>query len=159
MFAFRIPASARLRFYAVRQLYQKFLSENSREARGLWLMRDWLSPSQRLQFDRSGSFDVIGCDSGKRYRVYSERVPNVHKLDDAGWPVVRLVFRPFWSTANWRCNACSEDCVGDKRARRVRCRQQISPGPHEPAQPPRHGGPLLTSGDYRTIPGCIPAFI
>ena len=94
MFAFRIPASARLRFCGVRQLYQKFLSENSREARGLRLMRDWLSPSQRLQFDRSGSFDVIGCDSGKRYRVYSEMVPNVHELDDAGRPRVGLCFIP-----------------------------------------------------------------
>jgi hypothetical protein len=94
MFAFRMPASARSRIHAVRRLYQKCLSENSREARGLRLMRDWLSPSQRLQFDRSGSFDVVGCDSGRRYRVYSERVPNVHELDDAGRPAVGLCFIP-----------------------------------------------------------------
>ena len=92
MFAFRIPA--RLRINAVRELYQKFLSENSREARGLRLTQDWLSPSQRLQFDRSGSFDVVGCHSGKRYRVHSEIVPNVHELDDAGRPTVGLCFVP-----------------------------------------------------------------
>ena len=89
-----MPASARLRIYAVRQLYRKFLSENSREARGLRLMRDWLSPTQRMQFDSSGSFDVIGCDSGKRYRVYSEMVPNVRELDDAGRPTVGFCFIP-----------------------------------------------------------------
>ena len=94
MFTFRMPASARLRIYAVRQLYRKFLSENSREARGLRLMRDWLSPTQRMQFDSSGSFDVIGCDSGKRYRVYSEMVPNVRELDDAGRPTVGFCFIP-----------------------------------------------------------------
>ena len=94
MFTFRMPASARLRIYAVRQLYRKFLSENSREARGLRLMRDWLSPTQRMQFDSSGSFDVIGCDSGKRYRVYCEMVPNVRELDDAGRPTVGFCFIP-----------------------------------------------------------------
>ena len=94
MFTFRMPASTRLRIYAVRQLYRKFLSENSREARGLRLMRDWLSPTQRMQFDSSGSFDVIGCDSGKRYRVYSEMVPNVRELDDAGRPTVGFCFVP-----------------------------------------------------------------
>jgi hypothetical protein len=94
MFAFRMPASVRSRVEAVRQLYQRYLSDNSREARGLRLMRDWLSPSQRLQFDRTGSFDVIGCDSGKRYRVYSEIVPNVHELDEAGRAAVGLCFIP-----------------------------------------------------------------
>ena len=95
MFTFRMLASARLRILAVRQLYRKFLSENSREARGLRLMRDWLSPTQRMQFDRSGSFDVIGCDSGKRYRIYHGMAPpNVYEIDDAGRLKMGLCFMP-----------------------------------------------------------------
>jgi len=134
MFAFRIPASARLRFYAVRQLYQKFLSENSREARGLWLMRDWLSPSQRLQFDRSGSFDVIGSDSGKRYRVYSEMVPNVHELDDAGRPTVGLCFIPLGRLVVGDVMLAQKIALETDEQRNVGCRQQVSAGTHEPAR-------------------------
>ena len=42
----------------------------TREARGVDLLREWLSPEQRAQFDAKRYFDVIGCDSGKRYRIH-----------------------------------------------------------------------------------------
>ncbi|WFU45109.1 hypothetical protein QA640_24255 [Bradyrhizobium sp. CB82] len=58
-------------------------------------MRDWLSPDQREQFDGSGCFEVVGCDSGKRYRIYYGIVPpNVYEIDDAGRPRVGLCFMP-----------------------------------------------------------------
>jgi len=98
MFSFRMrtrmPASARSRINALRQLYRKSLAENTSEFRGLRLMRAWLSSDQRLQFDSSGSFEVIGCYSGKRYRIYRGIVPNVYELDDAGRPRLGLCFIP-----------------------------------------------------------------
>lgn len=79
------------RIKALRKLYRK----NTSEARGLLLMRDWLSPDQREQFDYSGYFDVVGCDSGKRYRIYHGMVaPNVYEIDDAGRLKMGLCFMP-----------------------------------------------------------------
>jgi hypothetical protein len=85
------PVAACSRIKALRKLYQK----KSSEARGLLLMRDWLSPDQRKQFDNLGYFDVVGCDSGNRYRIYHRMVPpNVYEIDDAGGLKMGLCFMP-----------------------------------------------------------------
>jgi hypothetical protein len=47
-------------------------------------LRHWLSTSQRKQFDANEYFDVIGCDTGRTYRIYYGRAMNVHELDEAG---------------------------------------------------------------------------
>ena len=74
MFLFRrFPVESRSRLRALRGLSRIFLRENSREARGLRLLRNWLSSEQRTQFDAKRFFDVIGCDSGKLYRIQSCR--------------------------------------------------------------------------------------
>jgi hypothetical protein len=65
-----------------------------REARGITLLREWLSPMQRVQFDASKSFDVVGCDSGRRYRISHGRGTNVHEIDNAGRPVTGWCFVP-----------------------------------------------------------------
>jgi hypothetical protein len=64
------------------------------EARGLKLLREWLSPEQRAQFDRERYFDVIGCDSGKRYRIRYGSAANVDELDEAGLPRMGWCFVP-----------------------------------------------------------------
>ena len=52
---------------------------------GSRLLRDWLSPDQREQLDNSGYFEVFGCASGRRYRIYHVKVaPNVYEIDGAG---------------------------------------------------------------------------
>ena len=56
----------------------------AREARGIKLLREWLSPEQRAQYDRFGYFDVTGCDSGKRYRIRHGTGTNIYDMDDAG---------------------------------------------------------------------------
>jgi hypothetical protein len=66
----------------------------ARETRGITLLREWLSPMQRAQFDASKSFDVIGCDSRRRYRIFYGKVTNVHEVDDAGQPVTGWCFVP-----------------------------------------------------------------
>ena len=68
--------------------------EDLREARGITLLRQWLSSEQQAQFDASKYFDVIGCDSGRRYRIRHGTETNVHELDDAGQPVIGWCFVP-----------------------------------------------------------------
>jgi hypothetical protein len=66
----------------------------AREARGLTLLREWLSPEQRAEFDAKRYFDVIGCDSGKRYRIYYGTMSNVQEIGDDGLPLVGWCFLP-----------------------------------------------------------------
>jgi hypothetical protein len=51
-------------------------------------------PEQKAQFDASKSFDVVGCDSGKRYRIRHGTGTNVHEIDDAGRPAMGWCFVP-----------------------------------------------------------------
>ena len=83
-----------MRIHALRQLFRKALAENTSDARGLRLMRRWLSPDQRAEFDDKGTFEVVGCNSGKRYRIYRGAAQNVFEIDDAGQPKVCLCFKP-----------------------------------------------------------------
>ena len=83
---------------AVRKLYRSFFAENTKEARGRRLLREWLSPDQRAQFDDKDYFEVVGCDSRRRYRIYNRmtnrNVTNVYEIDDAGRPKVAWCFLP-----------------------------------------------------------------
>jgi hypothetical protein len=87
-----LQAHLRLRF--LRGLSRIFLSEHSSEARGLRLLRSWLFPEQRAQFDATRYFEVTGCDGGKRYRIHHGVVTNVHEMDAAGYPKVGWCFAP-----------------------------------------------------------------
>jgi hypothetical protein len=74
-----------------------------REARGITLLREWLSPEQQAQFDASKCFDVVGCDSGRGYRIRRGTGTNVHEIDDAGRPVMGWCFVPSGQrTGRWR---------------------------------------------------------
>ena len=96
MFLFQrsLPA-VRMRIHALRQLYRKALAENTSDARGLRLMRRWLSPDQRAEFDDKGTFEVVGCHSGKRYRIYRGTAQNVFEVDDSGELKLGLCFTPY----------------------------------------------------------------
>ena len=67
---------------------------NARETRGTTLLREWLSPMQRAQFDASKFFDVVGCDSERCYRIHYGGMTNVHEIDGAGQPVTGWCFAP-----------------------------------------------------------------
>lgn len=92
LFGHRVPPTARS--WALARLFAKFRKENSPEARGLRLLKSWLSAEQRRQFDAEGSFDVIGCDTGKRYRVRYGMSANVQEIDERGKPLTGLCFIP-----------------------------------------------------------------
>jgi len=95
-FLFRIwrgsPDPPRLR--AVRQLYRIVGNSNSPEARGRRLLRLWLSERQLAQFDAFNFFDVVGCQTAKRYRIYYATAANVEELDEGGRPLMRYCFVP-----------------------------------------------------------------
>jgi len=92
LFRHSTPQGSRLRMLG--RLFKSFRRENTPEARALRLLRNWLSAEQRRQFDAAGSFDVIGCDTGKRYRIRYGISANVQVVDQAGTPVMGLCFVP-----------------------------------------------------------------
>ncbi len=81
-------------FHVVRHLYRAARNTNSPEARGRRLLRRWLSEAQLAQFEAFKSFDVVGCHTAKRYRVYYGTAANVEELDKAGRPIMRYCFVP-----------------------------------------------------------------
>jgi hypothetical protein len=56
-------------------------------AKGLTLLRSWLSPTQLRSYDTHQYFDVIGSDSGGIYRIHHGKQANIEQLDRCGEPV------------------------------------------------------------------------
>lgn len=73
-----------MRAWAVRRLYRACREENTSHARARQLLRAWLSPHQKMQFEANGHFDVVGCHSGKRYRIRRGTSANINELDGNG---------------------------------------------------------------------------
>jgi hypothetical protein len=92
--ALRLGASARSRLHALRELYRRFFGENTPDARGRRLLAEWLSPAQKAQFEQHRYFDVVGCDTGKRYRIHYGTAANVHEIDEAGIATMGWCFVP-----------------------------------------------------------------
>ena len=95
MFAWRADRRRRIaRFRALRELFESFTSEKTPDGRARRLLRDWLSPEQRRQFEAESRFEVTGGCTGRRYRIFSGSCANVYELDDAGEAVMGLCFVP-----------------------------------------------------------------
>ncbi|UWU75482.1 hypothetical protein N2603_36545 [Bradyrhizobium huanghuaihaiense] len=121
LFGARRRAGSRLQ--TLRELYASFIGENSPEARGRHLLRAWLSPVQLAQFDEHQYFDVVGCDTAKRYRINYGTAANVHELDGAGTP---RVGRAFSTACARRRDARAEDCSGNQRECCALCGERVS---------------------------------
>jgi hypothetical protein len=78
----------------LRAFWAAFERPNCPEERGMRLLRAHLTPAQRQQFERSRFFDVVGGQTGRRYRVYRTHVINVEELDATGRCTRRLCFSP-----------------------------------------------------------------
>jgi hypothetical protein len=63
------------------------------EKRAVALLLSWLSPEQEKQWSAYNAFEVVGSDTGTRYRTY-RAVMNVHELDPEGRPVAQWCFTP-----------------------------------------------------------------
>ncbi|SIO52214.1 hypothetical protein SAMN05443247_07176 [Bradyrhizobium erythrophlei] len=79
---------------AARALFMTHGTERTPEGRSLQLLREWLSPSQRAQFAEKGYFEVVGGESGRRYRIHVGAVTNVCEIDERGRPKAGLCFLP-----------------------------------------------------------------
>ena len=65
------------------------------EEKAIELLRSWLTPEQDEQFKSGKGFEVIGCDTGTRYRITSSvGMMNIHELDEAGARVRIWCFVP-----------------------------------------------------------------
>jgi hypothetical protein len=74
-----------------RPVYGPFSSEASNKA--LALLKRWLSPEQLRELEKRGSFDVVGCHTGRRYRIHPGKLNNVRILQD-NVEVAALCFAP-----------------------------------------------------------------
>jgi hypothetical protein len=54
------------------------------ETRALALLKEWLSPNQRACYERFRYFDVVGCDTGTRYRIHHGTQTNIEELSPTG---------------------------------------------------------------------------
>lgn len=64
------------------------------ERRARKLLRANLTPQQLHQLDAELHFDVVGGESGRRYRVHDDNLINVEEYDEAGQRVAHLCFLP-----------------------------------------------------------------
>ena len=78
----------------VRDYWNRFLEEDPAHARGESLLREWLSPNERAQYDALGYFDVVGCHTGKTYRIRQGTSTNVEELDKNGVARIGWCFVP-----------------------------------------------------------------
>jgi len=64
------------------------------EERGQDLLRQWLSPEQAEQYDKYQRFEVVGCDTGTRYRILRGKIMNIVELAADGRVTRRWCFAP-----------------------------------------------------------------
>jgi len=64
------------------------------EERGFALLQAWLGSEQAEQWASQRAFEVLGCDTGTRYRITCGPAMNVHQLDRAGRRVAKWCFVP-----------------------------------------------------------------
>jgi hypothetical protein len=72
--------------------YQNWCGEAEKKAR--ILLTQWLSATQLAQYENDRFFEVIGCDSGRRYRIRRDRQMNIDELDGRGARVAIWCFGP-----------------------------------------------------------------
>jgi hypothetical protein len=80
----------------------RVLSPEARQ-KSLALLRLWLSPEQVAQYNSNEHFDVIGSDTGTRYRIRHGQMTNIDQLDSAGGKVCAWCFVPEGNLAAGDC--------------------------------------------------------
>jgi hypothetical protein len=64
------------------------------EEKGFRLLRSWLTLEQSKQWDALSEFEVVGSQTGTRYRIRRGKVMNVHELDGSGKIIAHWCFAP-----------------------------------------------------------------
>ena len=76
-----------LRFvWTIWNWFRELGQANEPERKSHRLLRDWLSVEQRAQYDKYRYFEVVGCHSGRRYRIQYGTASNITELDENGRP-------------------------------------------------------------------------
>jgi hypothetical protein len=78
----------------LRAFWAAFEDRLSAKQRGQQLLRDNLSATQLAQYDTHQCFDVVGGDTGRRYRVRVADMINVEELNAKGHCTRKLCFQP-----------------------------------------------------------------
>jgi hypothetical protein len=80
----------------LREFYELWLPDprNKAERKAIALLRSWLTPQQDRQWLCRGEFEVVGCETGTRYRLTSSRAMNIQQLDSGGRTVRSWCFMP-----------------------------------------------------------------
>jgi hypothetical protein len=73
------------------------------QQKALALLRLWLSAEQAAQYNSEEYFDVIGSDTGTRYRIRRGQMMNIDQLDSTGNRVCRWCFAPEGGLAPGDC--------------------------------------------------------
>ena len=76
------------------KLWWLFRSRRQAEKRALTLLREWLTPDQLKQWDARDEFDVIGGDTGTRYRITRGTAMNIYQFGDTRSAVKQWCFAP-----------------------------------------------------------------
>lgn len=64
------------------------------EKRAITLLKEWLSPKQCACYERFRYFDVVGSDTGTRYRIHHGTQANIEQLSHTGQRVCKWCFVP-----------------------------------------------------------------
>jgi hypothetical protein len=64
------------------------------EEKGYALLEAWFTPEQAMQWKAAREFDVIGSQTGARYRIKNRAAMNVHQLDPEGRTLAQWCFAP-----------------------------------------------------------------
>jgi hypothetical protein len=96
LFAFYVPVAAVLTVVTLALAVEarRFRSRAPAEQKSIALLRSWLTPEQLDRWNTREEFEVIGGDTGTRYRITYGTVMNVHQLDHNGKPFAQWCFRP-----------------------------------------------------------------
>jgi hypothetical protein len=70
------------------------IGSRAAQERGLRLLRENLTPTQRHQYDTHRHFDVVGGSTGRRYRIRHGRQMNIDQLDRGGRRICGWCFYP-----------------------------------------------------------------
>jgi hypothetical protein len=121
------------RFRAIRQIYNIVKRSNFPEARGRRLLRSWLSDEQLAQFDARNFFDVIGCHTARRYRIYYANVANVEEIDKVGRPIIRYCFVPKGDLVPGDVMLAQKIALETNELAALAVANRFAPQPHRPS--------------------------
>jgi hypothetical protein len=85
------------------------------EQKGLALLRSWLSPEQAQQYDAHKHFEVIGSDTGTRYRIRHGQMMNIDPTRFRRQHNLRVVLPTHRKLSCGRLHVGPEDRAGDVR--------------------------------------------